>query len=648
VTELSTGNRYFLSKLVNIPESLGNGLDTTRAYDLVNGLPNWIRTGPSGGSSVQNLNYTWDRVGNLTSRNDAIQSLTEAFAYDNLHRLSSSTLNGSTNLTMGYDQYGNITSKSDVGSYTYGTSRIHAVTAAGSNSYAYDANGNIQTKNGASITWTASNKPKSISNGTYTSTFDYSADDQYWRQIATYANGTETSHYLGGLLEVVNNSSTGITGWRHQVKAAGRTVAVYSRGSNGATNIIYALADHLGSADAITDSAGGVLVRQSYTAFGKRRGSNWTGSPTGAEMQTIADSTRRGFTEHSMLDNLGLVHMNGRVYDPDIGRFLSADPYIQLPDNTQSWNRYSYVFNNPLSFTDPSGYFSFGRLFKGIAKAVTALVKWIAPAFCAAAPGACAFVGAVAATTAAGYLDRALGANGTVQAVAASSVGISFGGAAGTSAGPLPTWGGGQGRPRVPQVGGGAACFSENCTASAQRTVDDLRRRGVIHQDAPMPCLRTYDECRDQAYRDAEIAGEVALVAASAFGIGEALVAARAMFYGVRAWRAERVLSTVVNRTGQVYPQIRNPVTGQLIPYPGNGLTRVPVAGRVPWGSQEKSAFIKEWYSRGLPTPPGGWGRYDIHHIRPREYGGTNDFENLVPVERSIHQTLLNPWWRKY
>src|SRR5689334_18144094 len=48
--------------------------------------------------------------------------------------------------------------------------------------------------------------------------------------------------------------------------------------------------------------------------------------------------------------------MNGRVYDPSIGRFMSADPFVQAPLNSQSLNRYSYVFNNPLSFADPSGF----------------------------------------------------------------------------------------------------------------------------------------------------------------------------------------------------------------------------------------------------------------------------------------------------
>lgn len=59
--------------------------------------------------------------------------------------------------------------------------------------------------------------------------------------------------------------------------------------------------------------------------------------------------------------------MNGRIYDPTLGRFLQADPHIQAPTNTQNYNRYSYVLNNPMSYTDPSGYF-FNKLFKGLNK----------------------------------------------------------------------------------------------------------------------------------------------------------------------------------------------------------------------------------------------------------------------------------------
>ncbi|VVH51526.1 hypothetical protein BPUTSESOX_170, partial [uncultured Gammaproteobacteria bacterium] len=83
--------------------------------------------------------------------------------------------------------------------------------------------------------------------------------------------------------------------------------------------------------------------------------------------------TNRGFTGHEHIDEMGFIHMNGRVYDPQIGRFLSADPYIQDPYNTQSYNRYSYVINNPLKYTDPTGNF-FGIILSFISAVATQAV----------------------------------------------------------------------------------------------------------------------------------------------------------------------------------------------------------------------------------------------------------------------------------
>ena len=79
----------------------------------------------------------------------------------------------------------------------------------------------------------------------------------------------------------------------------------------------------------------------------------------------FAGTDRRGFTGHEHLDDLGLIHMNGRVYDPAIGRFISADPVAAGIATSQTLNRYTYVGNNPLSFTDPNGHNPLG-LFIGI------------------------------------------------------------------------------------------------------------------------------------------------------------------------------------------------------------------------------------------------------------------------------------------
>ena len=90
-----------------------------------------------------------------------------------------------------------------------------------------------------------------------------------------------------------------------------------------------------------------------YDAWGKRRFVDGTIDKLDA---IRGGYTNRGYTMHEHLEDMGIIHMNGRIYDPLIGRFMSADPYIQDASDLQSYNRYSYVRNNPMNLTDPSGY----------------------------------------------------------------------------------------------------------------------------------------------------------------------------------------------------------------------------------------------------------------------------------------------------
>jgi RHS repeat-associated protein len=113
----------------------------------------------------------------------------------------------------------------------------------------------------------------------------------------------------------------------------------------------YVYTDHLGSYNLITDEAGAIKERRSYDAWGRLRNAN-TWDFTGALPKSYFN---RGFTGHEHLLQFGLINMNGRVYDPIVGRMLSPDNFAQQPDNTQSFNRYSYCLNNPLKYTDPSG-----------------------------------------------------------------------------------------------------------------------------------------------------------------------------------------------------------------------------------------------------------------------------------------------------
>jgi RHS repeat-associated protein len=119
----------------------------------------------------------------------------------------------------------------------------------------------------------------------------------------------------------------------------------------------YLREDHQGSVAAILNNDGTSYAKESFTAYGNRRSSwTWSGVPTSGNLTAINNVTRRGYTWHTALEAMGLNDMNGRIQDAVTGRFLSPDPYISSPGNTQSYNRYSYVLNNPLTLTDPSGF----------------------------------------------------------------------------------------------------------------------------------------------------------------------------------------------------------------------------------------------------------------------------------------------------
>lgn len=353
----------------------GNSIDTISNYDRITGFLGSRTAGISAGTAVQNLSYAWDKIGNLTSRTDQNQaSLTEYFYYDNLYRLDYSTLNGVTNLDLSYDAIGNITWKSDVGSYTYHATKKHAVVTAGSHSYSYDANGNMISRDGSTISWYSYNLPNKIDQGANYAQFWYGADRQRYKQVSvTSGVGTETTIYVGKLLEKVTKPS-GIVEYKHYVSASDGPIAIVTRRSNGTNDTRYLHKDHLGSVDAITNESGGLVVRLSFDAFGKRRNAaGWSGAVPSGDMAQINALTHNGYTGHEGLDNVELIHMNGRVYDPIIGRFLSADPIIQDVTDSQSLNSYSYVRNNPLSLIDPSGYSWLSKQWRSVRRFFTKL-----------------------------------------------------------------------------------------------------------------------------------------------------------------------------------------------------------------------------------------------------------------------------------
>jgi RHS repeat-associated protein len=353
-----------------------------RDYYPESGYVENIQSTNSSAVSLQNLHYDWQELGNLADRHDLRQNVSETFGYDTLNRVTSAQVTNGNGVqpSVGYtyDALGNITTKSDVSAsaYVYGgvtNAGPHAVTSIpGIGSYSYDPNGNMTSRNGTTIGWNSDNLPTSIVQDTNnTSAFNYTPDKHRVYQTAMVNGLPETTVYAGGL-EVVTDSSGNLTHNRYQLSAYGRTVAIVDLETASNAPVIneqFVLSDHLGSMDVATDATGAVVggTGWNFEAFGKRRDAgSWQGPANNT--QTMSDRTNgmsngiasgvthRGHTGHEMLDNVGLVHANGRVYDPLLGRFLSVDPVFQFPTNTQSLNPYSYVLNNPLSATDPSGY----------------------------------------------------------------------------------------------------------------------------------------------------------------------------------------------------------------------------------------------------------------------------------------------------
>jgi RHS repeat-associated protein len=230
----------------------------------------------------------------------------------------------------------------------YANAQLHAVrqsTQGGTTtSYCYDANGNLTSLGGSPITWTSYNQPSVLYGGT--STFAYDHNHLKWLQVAAYSGYTETTEYIGGLLEKVTNANG--TSYRYYVPAGNNTV-VYSTSGSSSGSINYVTTDHLGSSAVITNSAGQQVVHETFSALGAREN-------TGSDLTAIAGVTRVGFTGQSEMDNVGLVNMNGRVYNPGGSHFLSPDPTVPHPTDTRSYNRFAYARYNSLRYVDPSGF----------------------------------------------------------------------------------------------------------------------------------------------------------------------------------------------------------------------------------------------------------------------------------------------------
>ncbi len=380
--------------LLNLTQSKSNAgsLTEQRFYWPESGqMRNITVSTTNGNSPLHKLWYDYSAFGNLAWQEQWYKngaqwlSSREDYQYDNLHRLKHSyrTFNGAhteSPIDYDYDAVGNLTLKTDYAStLSYGNNGKSAGGNAGPNAvrqiaklssgggttnvnYIYDNNGNLKTGDGKTITYNAFNKPITITRSGIVSAFNYGADLMRFKQVKSGSGSDETTIYLDKLVEVVTKGNLKTT------KTYIGDVAIVTKEQTSASalpshRIAFTHRDRLGSVITLTDHGNNVFEHRSYDPFGKPRKGDFVDVAPATITGVVGGKpfTPRGFTDHEHLDDAELIHMNGRAYDYNLGRFLSVDPFIQEPGNSQSMNPYSYIMNNPMSGTDPTGYIISGR-----------------------------------------------------------------------------------------------------------------------------------------------------------------------------------------------------------------------------------------------------------------------------------------------
>lgn len=288
----------------------------------------------NGGFGEASFEYEYDSAtDNLLSRT-GVNSQKETFTYDGVDRLTSVSCNGQRNLIIKYANDGNILNKLDVGNYEYGQ-KPHAVMSV-------DNTRRIIPSATLSTEFNELGKIGRIEDGNSLTSVDfvYGPDMQRWKST-TYNNGAveKTTFYDTDYDKVID-------------KDGNTTEFIYVddnvmmlRKNNGYSLPYIVTKDVLGSVVSIYGGDGKQVYSATYDAWGKQT----------VTMNKIGFI--RGYCGHEMLNDYQIINMNGRLYDPVLGRFLSPDNYVQTPDFSQNYNRYSYCLNNPLKYTDPSGEF---------------------------------------------------------------------------------------------------------------------------------------------------------------------------------------------------------------------------------------------------------------------------------------------------
>ena len=351
-----------------------NGATESRSHYAATGWLDTLSLTRSG-TALHSFDYDYDYTGNVKQRDirfglGSNASFTEDYLYDELYRLKTRTISNIGNSTAysalpstlrmaesyTYDNWGNIKSKTNVGYYSYDVNKTNRLTGvwSGANgtgsryyNFSYDANGNVKSDGKRSFAYTAFDKPLRVTQGANTTDFSYGPDRQLYRRIDIRDNKTTDTLYIDGAYERTV-LPTAVTEHKFYVGNA-----VITKRSNGSSDELYLHKDNQGSTTSITNAAGAVVQQFIYDPWGKQ----YSVSSSSVFTTYSSPGTSKGYTGHNMINDFEVIHMGGRTYNPILGRFMQADPFIQAPSNLQNYNRYSYVLNNPMSYTDPSGYF---------------------------------------------------------------------------------------------------------------------------------------------------------------------------------------------------------------------------------------------------------------------------------------------------
>ncbi len=314
---------------------------------------------------VLNLGSIIDDFGNMTKREDVTNSLKEEFEYDPMNRLKlieyyeSGIHQSNDDITLTYDGagYGNMTNKSDVGDFIYekglvdgGTAGPHALTNIINTVGSLPRNQDIAYNSFNKVQWV---QDTLANDELLTLNITYGVDNLRRQTVCTNSGSgyaTKTKYFFGDYEEI---HTYGSSRYYNYVYAPTGLCAIYeadvSTGSND--KLWHVNTDHLGSITYMIDADNSSNTKEySFNAWGVQRNpDDWMVSDPNP---LYAD---KGFTGHEHLSDFVLINMNGRVYDPILARYLSPDPYVQIPGVRGGFNRYSYCLNNPLVYTDPDG-----------------------------------------------------------------------------------------------------------------------------------------------------------------------------------------------------------------------------------------------------------------------------------------------------